>query len=146
MARVTRWFAAVALVAPAAAWAQDATVLAVAFAPPLVVAPVLAQYVRARWLLPRNGTSATRRAIVATGIVEFLLWIFVGYLTAMVVFDESALALALALAGLAAVALTLRSLGAPHRSWGFTLVMLAVFPAVFAIAMLCAMVAAFILG
>ena len=96
--------------------------------------------------LPRNGTSATRRAFVATGLVEVLLWIVVGYLTAMVIFEESLLALVLALAGLAAVALTLRSLGAPHRTWGFTLAMLAVFPTVFAVAMLFALVAALILG
>lgn len=141
-----RWFAVAALSAPAAAWAQDATVLAVALGPPILAAPFLAQYLRARWLLPRNGTSATRRALVATGIVEVLLWIVVGYLAAMVVFEESLLAMVLALAGLAAVALMVRSLGAPHRTWGFTLAMLAVFPAVFAVAMLFALVAAFILG
>ena len=141
-----RWFAVAALIVPAIAWAQDATVLAVAFGPPLLAAPFLAQYLRARWLLPRNGTTATRRAFVATGFVEFLLWTLVGYLAAMVVFEESLLALVLVLAGLAGVALTLRTLGAPHRTWGFTLAMLAVFPAVFAVAMLFALVAAFILG
>lgn len=146
MARVKRWSAVAALLAPAAAWAQDATVLAVAFGPPVLLAPFFAQYLRARWLLPRNGTSATRRAFVATGLVEVLLWIVVGYLAAMVVFEESLLALVLALAGLAAVALTMRSLGAPHRTWGFTLAMLAVFPAVFAVAMLFALVVAFMLG
>jgi hypothetical protein len=145
VARVNAAFAAVVL-APAVAWAQDVTVLAVAFGPPLVAAPFLAQYLRARWLLPRNGTTATRRAFVATGFVEFLLWSFVGYLAAMVVFEESLLALVLAIAGLAGLALTLRTLGAPHRTWGFTLAMLAVFPVVFVVAMLFALVAAFILG
>jgi hypothetical protein len=140
---VNRWLAGAALAAPAAAWAQDATVLAVALGPPLLAAPFLAQYLRARWLLPRNGTTATRRAFVATGFVEFLLWAFVGYLAAMVVFEESLLAPVLAFAGLAGVALTLRTLGAPHRTWGFTLAMLAVFPVVFAVAMLFALVAAF---
>ena len=146
MAGVTRWLTAAALLTPAAAWAQDATVLAVAFGPPLLAAPFIVQYVRSRWLLPRNGTSATPRAFVATGVIELLLWIFVGYLTAMVIFDERALAFVLALAGLSALAFTMRSLGAPHRSWGFTLAMLAVFPAVFAVAMLLSSAIAFTLG
>jgi hypothetical protein len=145
MARVRAGPAAAALLAPVVAWAQDATVLAVAFGPPLLVAPFLAQYVRARWLLPRNGTSAPRRAWIAAGIVECLLWVFVGYLAAMVVFDERWLALILLVAGLAALLFTLRALGAPHRSWGFTLAMLAVFPAVMAVAMVFSLAIAFML-
>jgi hypothetical protein len=146
MARVRAGPAAAALLAPVVAWAQDATVLAVAFGPPLLVAPFLAQYVRARWLLPRNGTSAPRRAWIAAGIVEGLLWVFVGYLAAMVVFDERWLALILLVAGLAALLFTLRALGAPHRSWGFTLAMLAVFPAVMAVAMVFSLAIAFMFG
>jgi hypothetical protein len=145
VARVNAAFAAVVL-APAVAWAQDVTVLAVAFGPPLVAAPLLAQYLRARWLLPSNGTSAPRRAWIAAGVVEFLLWMFVGYLAAMVVFDERWLALVLLVAGLAALLYTLRGLGAPHRSWGFTLAMLAVFPAVLAVAMVFSLVIAFMFG
>jgi hypothetical protein len=37
---------------------------------------------------------------------------------------------------------TLRAVGAPHRSWGFTLPTVAVFPAVFVVAMLLALVVA----
>jgi hypothetical protein len=146
MARVKSWSAVAALLAPVVAWAQDATVLAVAFGPPLLAAPFLAQYVRARWLLPRNGTSATRRAWIAAAVVEILLWVFVGYLAAMVVFDERGLALILFVPGLAALLFTLRALGAPHRSWGFTLAMLAVFPAVMAVAMVFSLVIAFMFG
>lgn len=146
MARVTGLLAAAALLVPLVAWAQDATVLAVAFGPPLLATPFVAQYVRSRWLLPRNGTSASTRALVTAGVLESVLWVFVGYLTAMVIFDERALALVLALAGLSALAFTMRSLGAPHRSWGFTLSIMAVFPAVFAIAMLFSSVVAFTLG
>ena len=120
--------------------------LAVAFGPPLIAAPFLAQYVRARSLLPRNGTSAAPRAWIVAGIVEVLLWVFVGYMAAMVVFEERWLALILLGAGLAALLYTLRGLGAPHRSWGFTLKMLAVFPAVMAVAMVFSLVIAFMFG
>lgn len=136
---------AVALLAPASAWAQDATVLAVAFGPPILAAPFLAQVVRSKWLLPGNGTDASVRALAVTGIVEALLWMLVGYLAAMAIFDERVLALPLLAAGLVALLLLLRRLGAPHRSWGFTLAMLAVFPAVFVVAMLFALVIAFTL-
>lgn len=145
MVRLARPLGIAALFAPAAAWSQDVTVLAVAFGPPLLATPVLAQYVRSRWLLPRNGSSATMRALVGTGVVEALLWLLVGYLGAMVIFDERLLALGLALAGLAAVVFTIRALGAPHRSWGFTLAMVAVFPAVMVVAMVFSLVVAFVL-
>jgi hypothetical protein len=146
MARLTRLLAVVALLAPQVAWAQDATVLAVVLGPPLLAAPFLAQYLRSRWLLPRNGTEASVRALAVTGIVECLLWALVGFLTATVVFDEGRLALALLVAGLAALLFTLRALGAPHRSWIFTLAMVAVFPAVFAVAVVFAWVLVLVLG
>jgi hypothetical protein len=135
-----------ALLAPAVACSQDATVLAVALGPPLVAAPFVTQYARNRWLLPRNGTSASLRALVVTGVVEWLLWLLVGYLAARLVFAEELLALGLAVAGMAAIVFTLRTLGTPHRSWGFTLAMVAVFPAVLALAAAWALVAAFVLG
>jgi hypothetical protein len=146
VARLANSLGIATLFAPAAAWSQDATVLAVALGPPLLAAPVLAQYVRRRWLLPRNGTSASFRALVGIGVLEWLLWLFVGYLAALVVFDERLLALGLALVGLAVVVLAMRALGAPHRSWGFTLAMVAVFPAVMAAAMVFSLVIAFALG
>ncbi len=146
MARLAPVVGAAALLAPAAVWAQDATVLAVAIGPPLLAAPVIAQYVRSRWLLPRNGTTASPRALFVVGVVESLLWLFVGYLTAMVVFEERRLAFALIVAGLAALLFTMRALGAPHRSWGFTLAMVAVFPIVFGVAMLWSLVVALVLG
>jgi hypothetical protein len=145
VARLAPRIGIAALLAPAAAWSQDATVLAVAFGPPLLAAPFLAQYLRSRWLLPRNGTSASLRVLIVTGIVEWLLWLFVGYLAARVVFEEELLASGLAVAGAAAVVFTLRALGAPHRSWGFTLAMVAVFPVIFAVAMVFALVVAFAL-
>jgi len=141
--RVASWVFVALLIAPATAWAQDATVLAIAFGPPLLAAPVVTQYVRQRWLLPRSGTGASWGALVAVGIVEGLLWVAVGYCAATVVFQERLLALAAAAVGIAAIALVVRTLGAPHRSWGFTLAMLAVFPAVFVIAMLIALVVVF---
>jgi len=145
MARLARSLGIAALLAPAAAWSQDATVLVVMLGPPLLATPFVAQYVRRRWLLPHNGTSASIRALVATGGVEWLLWTFVGYMGAMVVFDERMLAAGLALAGLAAVVFAIRALGAPHRSWGFTLAMVAVFPAVMVVAVLFSLVIGFML-
>ncbi|MCM2311847.1 MAG: hypothetical protein NDI84_10625 [Steroidobacteraceae bacterium] len=145
MARLAPRIGVAALLAPTAAWSQDATVLAVAFGPPLLAAPFLAQYLRSRWLLPRNGTSASLRVLIVTGSVEWLLWLSVGYLAARVVFEEELLALGLAVAGAAAVVFTLRALGAPHRSWGFTLAMVAVFPVIFAVVMVFALVVAFAL-
>jgi hypothetical protein len=135
-----------ALLAPAVAWSQDATVLVVTLGPPLLAAPFIAQYVRSRWLLPRNGTHASLRALVVTGVPEWLLWLFVSYLAARVVFAEDLLALGLAVAGVAAVAFTVRALGAPHRSWGFTFAMVAVFPVVLAVATVFAWVAVHVLG
>ena len=128
------------------AWAQDATILAVAFGPPLLAAPVVAQYARQHWLLPRNGTAATWRALVVAGMVECLLWVAVGYCAALVVFQEQWLALVAAVIGVAAIAVVMRTLGAPHRSWGFTLAMVAVFPAVFAFGVLIALVVGFALA
>lgn len=146
MARLAIRTGLVALFAPAVAWAQDATVLALAVGPPLLLAPLLVAWLRRRWLLPRNGTEASTRAFVAVGIVEWLLWLLVGYLAAMVIFDERWLALVLVGAGLVALLYTLRTLGAPHRSWGFTLAMVAMFPVVFLVAVLWAAVVAFVLG
>jgi hypothetical protein len=144
--RLAACFGAGLLLAPAMAWAQDATVLAVAFGPPLLAAPIVAQYVRKHWLLPSNGTAATLRVLVVGGIVECLLWVAVGYCVALVVFQEQWLALVAAMAGIAAIALVMRTLGAPHRSWGFTLAMLCVFPAVFAVGVLIAVVVGFSLA
>lgn len=146
MARLAPTAGVAALLTPVVAWSQDATVLALALGPPLLAAPFIAQYLRSRWLLPRNGTSTSMRALVATGVLEWLLWLFVGYLAARLVFAEDLLALGLAVAGVAAVAFTVRRLGAPHRSWRFTLAMVAVFPAVLAVATLVAMVAVLVLG
>ena len=146
MARLAIRPGLVALFAPAAAWAQDATVLALAVGPPLLLAPLLVAWLRRHWLLPRNGSEASTRSLVAVGIVEWLLWLLVGYLAAMVIFDERWLALVLAGAGLVALLFPLRTLGAPHRSWGFTLAMVAAFPGVFAVALVWAAVAAFLLG
>ena len=146
MGRVASRLGAALLLAPVMAWAQDAAVLAVAFAPPLLAAPFVAQYARQHWLLRRNGTAATLRALVVAGIVECLLWVAVGYCAALVVFQEQWLALVAAMVGTAAIALVMRTLGAPHRSWGFTLAMLAVFPAVFAVGVLIALVVGFSLA
>jgi hypothetical protein len=146
VARLAPALGAAALLAPAVAQAQDATVLAVALGPPLLAAPFVAQHLRRRWLLPHNGTEAPLRALVATGVVECLLWLFVGYLASLVIFDERWPALALIAAGLAALLFTLRALGAPHRSWGFTLAMVAVFPGVFAVATAFSLVVAFVLA
>lgn len=146
MARLAYRAGLFALLAPAVAWAQDATVVALAVGPPLLLAPVLVAWLRRRWLLPRNGTEASTRALVVVGIVEWLLWLLVGFLAVTVIFDERWLALLLAGAGLVALLYTLRTLGAPHRSWGFTLAMVAVFPGVFFVAVLWAAVVAFVLG
>ncbi len=120
--------------------------LAVAFGPPLLATPLVAQYLRSHWLLPRNGTVASVRALAVAGMVECLIWLCVGYLAALVIFDERWLALALVVAGLAALLFTLRAVGAPHRSWAFTLAMVAVFPAVFVVAMLVSLLIAMALG
>lgn len=73
MARLIRLLAVVALLAPQVAWAQDATVLAVVLGPPLLAAPFLAQYLRSRWLLPRNGTEASVRAVVFAWVLVLVL-------------------------------------------------------------------------
>jgi hypothetical protein len=146
MARLTRLFAVVALLVPQLAWGQDATVLAVVLGPPLLAAPFLAQYLRSRWLLPRNGTEASVRALAATGIAECLLWALVGFMAATAFFGENRLALVLLVAGVAALLFLLRALGAPHRSWAFTLALAAVFPAVLVVAIVFAWVLVLLLG
>lgn len=146
MARLAPTLGAAALLVPVAAHAQDATVLAVSLGPPLLAAPFLAQYLRSRWLLPRNGTEASVRALAVTGIVECLLWMFVGFLAATVFFEEDPLALALLVPGVAALLFLLRALGAPHRSWAFTLAMVAVFPVVFVVGVVIAWVLVLVLG
>lgn len=146
MARLAIRPGLVALFTPAVAWAQDVTALALAIGPPLLLAPLLVAWLRRRWLLPGNGTEASTRALVVVGIVEWLLWLLVGFLAVTVIFDERWLALLLAGAGLVALLFLLRTLGAPHRSWGFTLAMVAVFPGVFFVAVLWAAVVTLVLG
>jgi hypothetical protein len=116
------------LLAPATAWSQDISSLVDPMGPPLVLAPLLVMKLRERWLLPKNGTEASSRALLLFGALEIALWIVIAGAIVLLYFDERWLvapAIPVALAALVAAA---RRVGAPHRSWRFTLAMLSVFP------------------
>jgi hypothetical protein len=116
------------LLAPPAAWSQDMTSLVVPLGPPLVLAPLLAMKLRNDWLLPKNGTEASAQALVVLGALEIALWIVIAGAFALVFFDERWLVAPAVPVALGILVAAVRRVGAPHRSWRFSLAMLAVLP------------------
>lgn len=116
------------LLAPATAWSQDITSLVVPLGPPLVLAPLLVMKLRNDWLLPKNGTEASSQALVVLGALEIALWIVIAGAIVLVFFDERWLVAPAVPVALAILFAAVRRVGAPHRSWRFSLAMLAVFP------------------
>jgi hypothetical protein len=129
MARVTiRNALLTLLLAPSAVWAQDITSLVMPLGPPLGLAPLLAMKLRHDWLLPKNGTEAASQALTILGAVEIVLWIVIGGAIVMIYFDERWLLAPVVAVALAILVAAVRRVGAPHRSWRFTLAMLSVLP------------------
>ena len=115
------------LLAPATAWSQDISSLVDPMGPPLVLAPLLVMKLRERWLLPKNGTEASSRALLLFGALEIALWIVIAGAIVLLYFDERWLVAPAIPAALAVLVAAARRVGAPHRSWRFTLAMLSVF-------------------
>jgi hypothetical protein len=115
------------LLAPATAWSQDLTSLVLPMGPPLVLAPLLAMKLRTDWLLPKNGTEASPRALMVLGGLEMVLWIVIVGAIVMLYFDERWLVAPAVPVALGVLVAAARRVGAPHRSWRFTLAMLSVF-------------------
>ena len=116
------------LLAPPAACSQDMTSLVVPLGPPLVLAPLLAMKLRNDWLLPKNGTDASSQTLVVLGALEMALWIVVAGAIGLVYFGERWLVAPAVPVALAVLIAAVRRVGAPHRSWRFTLAMLSVLP------------------
>jgi hypothetical protein len=116
------------LLAPATAWSQDITSLVLPLGPPLVLAPLLAMKMREGWLLPKNGTEASPQALAMFGSLEIALWIVIAGAIVLVLFDERWLVAPAVPVALAVLFAAVRRVGAPHRSWWFSLAMLAVLP------------------
>jgi hypothetical protein len=95
-----------------------------------VLAPLLAMKLRERWLLPKNGTEASPRALLAFGALEIALWIVIAGAIVLVFFDERWLVAPAVPVALGVLVRAVRRVGAPHRSWRFSLAMLAVFPVI----------------
>jgi len=111
-------------------------VLVVFIAPPLLLVPVIVAVIRHRWLLHGNPTLPLFRTVLALGTLEFLLWLLAGWFGA-VVFFQGKWGAALALGGVLTVILALdRRIGAPHRSWLFSLAFMSVVPGVWVIVQL----------
>jgi hypothetical protein len=115
------------LLAPSTAWSQDISSLVDPMGPPLVLAPLLVMKLRERWLLPKNGTEASLRALLLFGALEIALWIVIAGAIVLLYFDERWLVAPAVPAALGVLVAAVRRVGAPHRSWRFTLAMLSVF-------------------
>lgn len=116
------------LLTPAVAWSQDISSLVLPLGPPLVLAPLLAMKLRNDWLLPKNGTEASSQALAVLGAVEMVLWIVIAGAIVLMYFDERWLVAPAVPVALAVLVAAVRRVGAPHKSWRFTLAMLSVFP------------------
>lgn len=116
------------LLAPATAWSQDITSLVLPLGPPLVLAPLLAMKLRERWLLPKNGTEASPQALMVLGGLEIALWIVIAGAIGLVFFDERWLVAPAVPVAFGVLLAAGRRVGAPHRSWWFTLALLSVLP------------------
>jgi len=121
--------ATVYALAPSSAGAQDASVLVVFGAPPFLLAPFLAAVIRGAWLRGASGPAPPSRRLLGLGLLEFLLWLVVAWLAALLVFQEEWLA-GLLLGGiLAAIVALNRLLVARRGSWLFSVAIASVFPA-----------------
>lgn len=129
MARLTRYAGLGLLFVPAAAWSQDLTALVAFVAPPLLLAPLVVLVLRAKVLLPLNGTSASLASLVAFGVAELMLWLVIAGCIALIWFAERWAVLVIALLAFLGLVSTIRLVGAPHAALRFTVVMLLVFPA-----------------
>ena len=128
MARLTRYAGLGLLLAPVAAWSQDLTALVAFVAPPLLIAPLVVLVLRARVLLPLNGTSASLAGLVSFGVAELMLWLVIAGCIALVYFAERWAVTAIALLAFLGLVATIRLVGAPHATLRFTAAMLLAFP------------------
>lgn len=129
-------FALAAVLVPAPASAQDASALVFFAAPPFLIAPVMAAAFRYAWMRRTPGSRFFVRSGVALSVLEFILWLLVVWFGAVVYFQEAwgaALVLAALLAGIVALN---RRFAPPQRSWGFSIALAGVFPAVWLIVQL----------
>jgi hypothetical protein len=128
MARVARSAGLALLLAPALAWPQDATAVVAFGAPPLLLAPLITLYLRARYLMPAPGANGGLARLAAFGVAELVLWIVIAGTVALVWFAERWAVIAIAVLAVLGLVSTARLVGAPHPSWRFTAGMLLVFP------------------
>lgn len=128
MARVARPTGLALLLAPAAAWSQDATAVVVFGAPPLLLAPFVTLYLRAKYLVPAAGAQGRLAALAAFGAAELVLWIAIAGTVALTYFAERWAVTAITVLAILGLVSTARLVGAPHPSWRFTAGMLLVFP------------------
>lgn len=129
-------FALAALLVPASAHAQDASVLVLLAGPPFLLAPVVAVAIRHAWMRRVPGSRFSARSGLALSILEFFLWLLATWFAAVVYFRESwvaALVLAALLAGIVSLN---RRLAPPQRSLMFSIALAAVFPTVWFVAQL----------
>ncbi len=97
-------------------------------APPVLLAPFIAALIRRRWLRQINGTPPLVRTLLALGTLEFVLWLLTAWFAAVVYFQGKWGATLALGATMTAILFLDRRLGAPHRSWLFSLAFMTVFP------------------
>jgi hypothetical protein len=116
------------LLGPVTAWSQDATAVVALGTPPLLVAPLVTLYLRAKYLVPVSGTNGRLAGLAAFGVAEIVLWLAIGGAAALVWFAERWAVTPIAILAILGLVSTARLVGAPHPSWRFTAAMLLVFP------------------
>jgi hypothetical protein len=104
-------------------------------APPFLLVPVIAAVIRHRCLVHLNRPLLFS-TVLALGALELLLWLVAAWFAAVVYFQGKwGAALALGVAMIAILTLD-RRIGAPHRSWLFSLSFMSVVPGVWVIVQL----------
>jgi hypothetical protein len=120
--------AAACVLAAAPAQAQDASVLVLLAAPPLLLSPLLTGILRHLWIRRLVGAQPSLLSALALGVSEFVLWLLVAWFGAVVYFQEGWAAGPVLAALLAGVVALNRRLG-PRRSWLLSAALAGVFPA-----------------
>ena len=114
------------MIAPVAAHAQDASVLVVLAAPPLLLSPLVAAVIRrALW---RGDSAASARSALVVAIAEFLLWLPIAWFLAVADFKEGSGAAVVGVLLIACVLALHRRFGPTPRSWPRSLASAGLFP------------------